>query len=1857
MKTPRHLNLSPRTAIAAAFIVVVAIAVTLVATFANGKRSFPVTTIREVEELTANFPGRLDPLVVRFISPIADPGALQRAISLKPEQKGSWALRDSRTVEFTPSEPYKSKKSFTLSVDTGVLAGTDEGKRGFTVTYNVRPSEYEISPEGLYAEDGTDALFSFSGSLTTDVPVTLGTAREMVSARLGRSEGGKRQIVEWDDAGKASTAHRFSVRHISRADADQFLTVYWTGSPVGSAQSGKKSWLVPANDDFKVLEIAANDPTCIQVRFSDPVDKTQDMRGLIRARGEANVRYSVDSNVVKLFNTEGWQSGDAITVLKGIKSASGKVLQTEVSSETSSQWEIPEIRFKDQGVILPTSAGVTVPVETKNLTGVIVEAYRIYADNTLQFLQVNELDGTNEMVRVGDPVWSGSFTFNWDPSMKNRFVTRGIDLSPLSKKYPDGMYQIRMTFRKRHIMYECPRGHRDFSDLKMPSDEITADQLKEKSYWDNWEGDWDTRYEYWDYREDPCHPAFYLYDYHNEILTRKNVLISDLGIMIKRDAANEYHVTVADIRTAQPVEGAQVVAWSYAQQKTTTAITDKNGFVNLDLDKDPFVVTATKNGQSSYLKIGDGAALSVSHFAVDGEKPDKGVKGFIYGERGVWRPGDDIHLVFVLQDPENQVPDTIPVNFELQNPEGQVIKSDVYSDNVGGFYRIDTSTSDEDSTGSWTARVSVGGRSWTKALRIEAVVPNRLSIDLKANRTTLRPENNEFTLKGAWLHGAAAPGLKADMSVAFFPADTKFDGYSEYTFTNPDAKVDSELKTVWEGNLDKDSTARFSADFFFGEGGDNLPGKLKARIQTRIFEPSEMFSVEQADYDFAPYDRYVGIRLPKGDATRGMLLTDTKHRVDIAVLDPEGKPYNDAAQINIALYKVEWRWWWEQDALTGSSYSESESERLISQGTVTAKNGRATWEFEVKYPDWGRYVVIARDARGGHSASKFVYIDWPGWAGRGKDAGTGSAAMLPLTADRSSYKTGDIAQVSFSSGSDGRALITVERDGRVLRQEWMDTAQGTSIYRLALTSEMTPNAYVHVTLLQKHMQTANNLPIRLYGVIPLMVENPATRLAPVIASADEFFPVKSQTITVSESSGKPMTFTLAIVDEGLLGLTRFKAPNPWNEFYKKEASRLVSWDIYRYVMSAYGGKLETLLSIGGAEGLLNGGDRKANRFKPVVLFFGPYEIKANEKKSIAFDMPEYIGAVRMMVVAGKGGAYGTAEKSVPVRGETMILPTFPRTIGVNETIEVPVTVFNGGSRDETMTVELTATGSISSAQTQKVTVPPVADKTITFRVGSSGAGMATFKVRAIPSSAGLSPIESVTEIDVLSRGSPLVTARRFTLEPGKTYRDFVPSPGEKGSKTMGVELATLPVLDLRTRMQYLLTYPHGCIEQITSGGFPQLFIPSMVQTSADENATIKKNVMSVIERYPRYQTSSGGFAYWPGETAPSEWGSCWAGHFIVEAKKAGYEVPDSVYSPWLAYQKERAQSWTESKDTDSIQAYRLYTLALAGSPDLGAMNRLITMKDASPNARWLLAGAYALAGQQPTAETLVAKLSAEGIAYRESGNTWGSDFRDSAIALNTLSIMKDGARSSELTRKIAEKFGSERWYSTHETGWAILALAPYYSTYQAKDAAYAIEWDKGSVTGTIGAKAVIRDLEPFESPTQTVVVKNTGDRTIFGKVTTRGMIPAGGESAMQNGLAVAVQYINGTGRVITPREMAPGDTFTVQVRVTNLTKKKVDNVALSVPVPTCWEFANDRLGSDTDQKSTLYTYRDIRDTVINTYFNLKESDSKTFTLRATIAYNGNYYVPAIRAEAMYDSDYQAIVPGQLVSRIAGAQPR
>jgi uncharacterized protein YfaS (alpha-2-macroglobulin family) len=462
----------------------------------------------------------------------------------------------------------------------------------------------------------------------------------------------------------------------------------------------------------------------------------------------------------------------------------------------------------------------------------------------------------------------------------------------------------------------------------------------------------------------------------------------------------------------------------------------------------------------------------------------------------------------------------------------------------------------------------------------------------------------------------------------------------------------------------------------------------------------------------------------------------------------------------------------------------------------------------------------------------------------------------------------------------------------------------------------------------------------------------------------------------------------------------------------------------------------------------------------------------------------------------------------------------------------------------------------------------------------------------------------------------------------------------------------LPPLNLESRLEYLVRYPHGCVEQTTSAAFPQLYLDKILDMDNVRLAEIRTNINAGIERLSGMQVTSGGFAYWPGDEAAHDWASSYVGHFLLEARKAGYTVRDNVIRDWLIYQKNTAALWQARNGRFVEQAYRLYTIALAGEADLGSMNRLREQRDLPLQSVWRLAAAYWYAGQRDTARTMVRGLSMPQTEYRELSGTFGSSLRDKAMILETLVLLGtgQGASSEELGRtrglveEISDALSGERWLSTQETAYALIAMAPYMQQ-NAESGNLTLDYSAAGRSGniTFGSPFAETDLGSVAGTSSAYTFTNRSAAPVYVRLTARGLPEEGIEPALSEGLGLTVQYRDSSGRVINPQNLNPGEDMEVRVTVRNSSLAAVEEIALVIPVPASWEIINTRLTGDT--LPSTFRYQDIRDDRVMTYFNLNRNEEKTVSFMVNRTYNGSYYRPAIHAYAMYDESIRALIPG------------
>jgi alpha-2-macroglobulin len=484
--------------------------------------------------------------------------------------------------------------------------------------------------------------------------------------------------------------------------------------------------------------------------------------------------------------------------------------------------------------------------------------------------------------------------------------------------------------------------------------------------------------------------------------------------------------------------------------------------------------------------------------------------------------------------------------------------------------------------------------------------------------------------------------------------------------------------------------------------------------------------------------------------------------------------------------------------------------------------------------------------------------------------------------------------------------------------------------------------------------------------------------------------------------------------------------------------------------------------------------------------------------------------------------------------------------------------------------------------------------------------------------------------------------------------------GIAGTNEVTLEVSSIRPMNLERRLDYLIRYPHGCVEQTTSSVFPQLYLSTLVKLDEQKKRDIDANIRAGIDRLRLFQIAGGGFTYWPGSPANlyNDWASNYAGHFLVQADKLGYPVPPQMLNDWIAHQKNLAQAWKpEGGDSMMEQAYRLYTLAEVNQPALGAMNRLRETPGLATVVRWQLAAAYKLAGHRDAAEQLVRGVQAEAGDYADPGPTFGSKLRDRAIILNSLIVLGDINHAGPVARSISEELASGHWYSTQSVAYALMAMGRLAGADKQGDV---IVFEQS--VGSAALKAVRSDkpiytakLAGFPDAGDTLRVHNTSDKPIFVQVTTKGASAAGEEKAASAGLRLEVKYTDKAGNAIAPDQLDQGADYVATVMVTNLGERKLDNLALAHIVPSGWELHNARLGSVQAKAPEGIDYQDIRDDRVLSYFTIGAHETKTVEVSFNAAYQGSYYLPAVSVEAMYDATKHAQSRGQWVKVVKSAR--
>jgi uncharacterized protein YfaS (alpha-2-macroglobulin family) len=1321
------------------------------------------------------------------------------------------------------------------------------------------------------------------------------------------------------------------------------------------------------------------------------------------------------------------------------------------------------------------------------------------------------------------------------------------------------------------------------------------------------------------------------------------ILITDLGVVAKR-GNDDLLVWVSSFANLAGVDDANITLISDQNQVLAAGRTDDRGMwvlhelskVTKGGKKHPFMLKVEKGNDFSFLIFGR-TEVDISPFDVAGDTVKKdGYSAFVYGERDIYRPGETVEGLAVVRTAALEVPPAMPliVKHHDADSERESIKVDAGD---GGIASIAIKLPPYARTGRHRLDLIAGTDViGTYNFQVEEFVPDRIKVEIKAKKPFASPGDDlAYDVISAYLFGPPAAELPVETRVRLVPSTFAPKGFEGYSFTNGERKFDPRELGNDNGSLDEKGLSAFT---FAVPKGLQPPGALDAIVTARVQEQGGRGVAAVAHVPVHPWPYYLGVRNSRGEEENAPAPGQSM-RFDWVSVGLDGKE-TKSGMLRAELFEDEWHTVLRKTGNGGYDYQSTREARLVKTLTIAGGSSHGTLQFVPS--SYRTYRVVLTDpTTNASSALEFYAGGWgySPWAMK-------NPGRLQLELDKTEYAPGDEAVLQVKAPFAGKLLVTLERDD--IYYTTVETLTGNSgkirIPLSGLGGKLRPNAYVTATLVRAAKDLEPGEAGRAFGAIPINVDREANRIRPAIKVAAD---LRSNTkLPVEVTTDPGATVTIAAVDEGILQLIAQRTPDPHAYFYRKLALGVSTSDIYAQLLPEVKPRGKGVA--GGGENMEGVGQYvradSIRRAKPVAYWSGVLKADASGRVRTTFQIPDFQGGVRVMAVAAKGRRFGSNETMTHVHDPIVLMPTVPRFLNVRDQVSIPVTVRNDTGKAGRFMVTLRGPAPMT------VDIPNAGERTVYFalqapaqpaamalEITATGNGHSAKASATVPVRWDL-PMESIHD------------SGRFGV-PATLFTDTALQQFQAGSTERTLVISPLPFVQFQGKLQYLLHYPYGCVEQTTSSVFPLIYFSDLAQEldpdafKKDESAAM---VQAGIRRLAMMQMYSGAFSMWPYGSTPEGWLSIYATHFLVEAKRAGHSVPQGMLDRALAYIATDSKAKSSYGHFELQRAtYALYVLARAGKADLGTMDyiREHELNSLERQSKALLAAAYAATGNPKMVETITSGITDVDEVARATGDNYDSTIRNrSLLLLALLDANPNDPRIGTLIERLTRDIKDQYW-STQESSLAFVALGqlarqqhklPTYSGTLLAD---------GKAVGTFtGKTTVFRNIRGREL--KVVMNGPYAPGAAFYSLATRGVKTAAAFRPEESGIEVTRTLMTRDGKPLDAAGAKQGDLLVCQVTVRS-TNGKLNNVVVQNLVPSGLEVENPRLKSSEtftwiSGEMSACTNVDIRDDQVLYFVELPANEKLTFYTLLRAVTPGVYQQPPLFAEAMYSRTNHAV---------------
>lgn len=1321
------------------------------------------------------------------------------------------------------------------------------------------------------------------------------------------------------------------------------------------------------------------------------------------------------------------------------------------------------------------------------------------------------------------------------------------------------------------------------------------------------------------------------------------VSVSDIGLIVKQ-GADEVLVAARSIATAQPIEGVKIRFFSRSNQMIHEASTGSDGnLIFKDIKKtapgfDISMISARKNEDFNIL-LYDRSSIETSRFDVGGKRTSGNIYDiFIYGDRNLYRPGDSVHCNAIVRSFAWETIRDIPVKFRVISPDGKDLLIRRAQLNSNGAAQLNFALSASALTGSYMVEVLSGNDVMLGNYRIsvEEFMPDRIKVEAIPGKTTYNPgEILSVNITASNLFGPPATNRKVENELrisrkAFYPK--KFSEFNFFVKTTSEIYFENQIS---EGITD--ANGKFQQEFALPDF--EQIGLLDAKVFTTVFDETGRAVNRFSQVEVVTQDVMLGIKhLPGWVSTRKPL------SVSLIAINRQETPVKAKARIEVVHLK--WETVLERNYGRTSYRSQKKESVVMSREVSIAQSG---YSFQFSPPTSGEYEVrISNEKSSNYVVSGFYAYGW-------SDFGSSSFFVnregeIGIETDKTQYKPGEHANILFKTPFEGELLVTVEQD-RVLEYYSLKADASGASMKLKISDKHLPNIYISATLIRKNDQSGLPLTVG-HGYASLKVDNPNHNLIVSIEAPSKIRSKTNQQIKVKTSPGAEVT--LAVVDEGILQITSYPNPDPYNWFYGKRALEVRSYDLFDELFPELGSQ-----SSSGGDGGFDLGSRlnplTSKRVKLLSLWSGIQ--KANSSGEVTFNasIPAFSGAVRIMAVAYKGNQFGSSYKEMKVADPLVISSSLPRFLSPGDIAEVVVTLTNTTSKPLTASLKTMTSGPVSAGKfgDASISIPANSEVQTFYRLTAENAiGQANIKVQA---SASGETFTDETDITVRPAATLEKSAVSGTIKAGskitlKSEEKFLESTAKST-----LLLTRSPAGRYAKDLSNLVNYPYGCLEQTISAAFPQIYFSDLAKMlKQDQNAVrynTAENINAAILKISAMQQYNGGLVTWPSGGEVSWWTTAYAGNFLYEAGKGGYAVNQAVVDNILRFLTEKAKqkpsteyyyktegsnAWQKKVQANREIFYSLYVLALNGKQHLPTMNYYKARTDEmSLDSRYMLACTYALVGDTKSFQSLLPKtwlLSEEAMV--ETGGGYSSPLRNKAIALYTLlNADPDNQQIAVMARQVGDMLTTKSWISTQEQAFSMLALGKLAGQVSNDKATAEIEV-AGRKTASFTGVDLISNLTG-----QTATITAGGTGSLFYYFETQGIPAVNSDREEDNVLLVRRRFFDRSGKAVSSYEFKQHELLVVELTLNTTDNSLIDNVVITDMLPACFEVENTRLTAEREMEWTknrsFPQHIDFRDDRVN-LFTQADGQSRKFYYMVRVVGKGTFKHGPVSAEAMYN---------------------